>query len=394
MGEKPFSLLVLIRDYPVGLAITKKIHNLLSYLITRNTDLYVISYRSSFRQPQTNSGDNEIPYIIIGTDLKLRNLLRTFNYYINGFRLISKRKTKNRENILYCIGPVNIENFLFVVWAKLMRYKLVFDINEDYSCFEDKVKASSRFKIWTINKLDALTFRLASAITVVSTHLRNKYLKRNKRNKKQIVLIPVTAQENYNSEKKAFNDPLRVLYAGTFDLKDGVNDIIEGFKLFNSTFKNAELILTGKSEQQVKYHKACKGDPNIVFKGHVPDDQFYTLLRDADVMCMCRTNSGFANAGFPFKLGEYLATGNPVISTKASDIMDYLTSGDAYLVDFNSPRQISNALSDIVNNPEKARETGLNGMKKYRKYFSPEINGELLYNLLKSVASGDKNYGN
>jgi glycosyltransferase involved in cell wall biosynthesis len=387
MERKEFNLLVLIRDYPVGLAVTKKIHNLLTRLISINKDIFIISCRSKFRQPANDHSDNIIPFISIGNDLKLSNFLRIILYYVKGLNLISKRKKADKKNILYCIGPVNIENFLFVSWAKLLRYKLVFDINEDYSCFEDQVKASSRFKIRTIRKLDIITFRFASAITVVSTHLRNKYQKRNMGNKRKILLIPVTAQENHNPEKKLSNNPLRVIYAGTFDLKDGVNDIIQGFNMFNSSFQNARLILAGKSDQQKSYKEAFRQYPNIVFKGYVPDDEFYALLRDADVMCMCRTNSGFANAGFPFKLGEYLATGNPVISTKASDISDYLTSDDAYLIDFNSPQQISRALSDIVTNPEKAKMTGLNGMKKYRKYFSPEINGKLLYDLLCSVAS-------
>jgi len=387
MEVKGFNLLVLIRDYPVGLAGTKKIHNLLSRLISLNKDIFVISYRSKFRQPANGTNDNIIPFVSIGNDLKLSNLFRIILYYFKGFKLISKRKKKDQKNILYCIGQVNIENFLFVSWAKLLRYKLVFDINEDYSCFEDKVKAFSRFKIWTIRQLDTTTFQFATAITVVSTHLRNKYLNLNKGNKKKILLIPVTAQENHNPEKRLFNNPLRVIYAGTFDLKDGVNDIIQGFNMFNSSFQNARLILAGKSDQQITYKEAYKQYPNIIFKGYVPDAEFYVLLRDADVMCMCRTNSGFANAGFPFKLGEYLATANPVISTKASDISDYLTSDDAYLIDFNSPQQISRALSDIVTNPEKARKTGLNGMKKYRKYFSPEINSKLLYDLLYSVAS-------
>ncbi|HEY5535881.1 MAG TPA: glycosyltransferase, partial [Ignavibacteria bacterium] len=94
-----------------------------------------------------------------------------------------------------------------------------------------------------------------------------------------------------------------------------------------------------------------------------------------------------ANAGFPFKLGEYLATGNPVISTKASDVENYLTKDDAYLIEFNSPQQICGALTEIVNNTEVARKIGLNGMKKYQKFFSPEINGKLLYNLLITIAS-------
>jgi glycosyltransferase involved in cell wall biosynthesis len=295
-----------------------------------------------------------------------------------------KYKKEDYKNIIYCSGAINIENILFLFWARLLGYKLVFDIMEDYSFFEDHVKAISRFKAWTVKQLDFVTYRWSTAIIVISTHLMNKYLKRNN---KHIVLIPVTAKQNFNPNKKKFNNPLQVVYAGSFDFKDGVNDIIEGFNSFNSVYQNSQLILTGKSDQQIIYQEKYKSFTNIIFKGFMADDEFYDLLKNADIMCMCRTNSGFANAGFPFKLGEYLATGNPVISTKASDVENYLTSDDAYLIESNSSQQICDALSEIVNNPEEARKIGLNGMKKCQKFFSPEINGKLLNDLLITIAS-------
>jgi len=386
MKTKELNLLVLIKEYPNGLAVTKKIQNILYYLFSQKIEINVISYRSKFPQPSEKGLDNGIPYVNIGIglDLKLLNLHKTIMYFFKGLYLILKHKKKGCKNIFYCIGAINIENLLFVFWARLLRYKLVFDVNEDYSFFEDQVKIISRFKIWTIKQLDFFTYRWATAIIVVSTHLRNKYLKRNK---KHILLIPVTAKENFNPNKSFFNDPLQVVYAGSFDIKDGVNDIIEGFNSFNNIYHNARLILTGKSDQQVIYQEKYKSYSNIIFKGHLSEDEFYDLLKNADIMCMCRTNSGFANAGFPFKLGEYLATGNPVISTKASDVEDYLTSDDAYLIDFNSPQQIGAALTEIVNNPDVARKIGLNGMKKYQKYFSSEVNGKLLYDLLITIAS-------
>lgn len=386
MEKRQLNLVVFIKEYPVGLAITKKIQNILNYLILQQIGINVISYRSQFKQPSIKGSDNGIPYETIGMGLSLspKNFPAVFLYFVKGLRLILKFKKKRNNNIFYCIGPVNVENFLFVFWARLLGYKLIFDINEDYSFFEDKVKFTSRIKVWTIRKLDFFTYHWASAIIVVSKHLEKKYLNRTR---KHVMRLPVTAKENFNPDKYLFNNPLQVVYAGSFDLKDGVSDIIEGFVSFNNIHKSANLILTGKSDQQLEYKEKYKDNPNLIFKGHLSDDEFYRLLRNADVMCMCRTNSGFSNAGFPFKLGEYLVTGNPVISTKASDVEDYLTSDDAHLIDFNSPLQICNTLLEIAKDPEAARIKGLNGRKKYQKYFSPEINGKRFHDLLNLIVS-------
>ncbi|HPT22847.1 MAG TPA: glycosyltransferase family 4 protein, partial [Bacteroidales bacterium] len=184
-----------------------------------------------------------------------------------------------------------------------------------------------------------------------------------------------------------FNDPLQILYAGTFTDKDGVGEIIEGFLRFRANHENSQLILTGESAQQRIYLEKYKNVDGIVFTGRVEDDEFYRLLRNADVLCMCRTNSGFAQAGFPFKLGEYLATGNPVISTRVSDVEMYLTEDDAFLIDKADPVLISDVLSQIVNDPVTARLKGLNGLAKCKEYFSPEINGAKLLKTIKMIAS-------
>lgn len=386
MEIEKINLLVFSRDFPKGMAGTKRIQHLLYYLLSQKININVISFRSKTPQPVEKGDDNGIPFVNIGIqlDFKVRELHRIIGYYAMGFHLILKNKKHNNKNIVYCYGAINIENLLFVIWAKLLRYRIIFDLCEDYSFFEDQVKTISRFKFWTVNRFDFLTYRWSAALVVISTHLMNKYINRGK---KEIVLIPVTARQNFNAGKKKFNNPLQVVYAGSFDNKDGVNDIIEGFTSFNTKHKDAMLILTGKSDRQLIYKDKYESYTNIIFKGYLQDEAFYDLLKNSDVLCMCRTNSGFANAGFPFKLGEYLATGNPVISTKASDVEKYLTNDDVYLIEPNSPEQISKALEEIFNDPEKARKTGLNGMKKCQKFFSPENNGRLLHDLLIKIAS-------
>ena len=217
---------------------------------------------------------------------------------------------------------------------------------------------------------------------MISYYLKNKYLKKGV---DRITLIPVTARINSGEKNKSFNKPLQVVYAGTFADKDGVSDIIKGFLEFKKSFKEAILILTGKSAQQEEYKEKYSNEKDLLFRGFVEDNDFYPLLRDSDVLCMCRTESGFANAGFPFKLGEYLATGNPVICTKVSDVEYYLGEDDAYLIEPGNPQQITGALLSIVNDPDAARERGMKGLEKCRKFFSAETNGRILLDVLERM---------
>lgn len=381
MKEKGINLVVLTREYPIGMAGTKRIQHLLEYLLLQNININVISLRCKNTQPAKSGIHNSIPYYIIGQgiDMKFLQMHKIILYYLEGLTSILRCRNRNCRNIIYNSGGISIENILFIAWARILGYKLILAIEEDYTFFRDNVKPISRFKFWTMIRLDFLNCHWADAIIVISEYLRNKYLKLKAR---KVVLVPITAKQNFNGNKKVFNSPLQVVYAGSFADKDGVSDIIQGFSSFNNFYKNAQLLLTGMSAQQLLYQQKYKDQENIIFKKLIPDDEFYSLLRNADVLCMCRTESGFANAGFPFKLGEYLATGNPVICTKVSDVECYLTDNDAYLIDPNNPLQICQALTEIVSNPEVARERGLSGMKKCKEFFSPERNGKILNDLL------------
>ena len=386
MVTKKINLVVFTREYPIGMAGTKRVQNFLDYLLLRDLLITVISFRSHLPQPAITGTHNSIPYLNIGPgiEMKLSQILRVLMYYFKGIKTILHLRKRDCTNIVYNSGGINIENVLFIIWAKLLGFKLILAIEEDYTFFKDDIKPISKFKCWTIRRFDFLNCRWAGAIIVISTFLRDKYVKLRAKN---VSLIPITAKINCNKSKNSFNQPLQVLYAGTFADKDGVDDIIEGFLTFNSSYDEAELVLTGKSSQQLHYQEKYSDKKNLVFKGFVEDNEFYSLLRDSDVLCMCRNESGFANAGFPFKLGEYLATGNPVICTKVSDVKFYLDEKDAFLIDPGNPGQISESLIRIVRNPEVARKTGLNGLEKCRKFFSPEVNGQKLYDILMMVSA-------
>jgi len=111
--------------------------------------------------------------------------------------------------------------------------------------------------------------------------------------------------------------------------------LIEAFTIVYKSNKNINLFLTGKGEKNNinKVLKKINKKEGIKYLGYLSDNDFYRFIQDSDILCMVRTKSNFADAGFPFKLGEYLASGNPVIASNVGDVKYYLEDKkDAILV--------------------------------------------------------------
>ena len=385
MLMKKINLVVLTREYPIEVAGTKRVQHLLEQLLISETQIKVLSLRSRNKIEHETGLYNGIPYERISSSVSLNilQLHKVFQYYFRTISSIRNAKKNGIKNIIYSYGVLNIENLVFILYSKIIGYKLLIDIVEDYTTLSDNLKLISKFKIWTLRKLDSLNVFLADAIVVISTHLYRKYKNMKAQN---LTLITITARTFSDFKPKIkFNQPFLIVYAGSFGDKDGVNLIIDGFIEFNKSFKSTQLYLIGSSDQQKKYLNKYQAFQNIIFTGFIPDDEYFPLIQKADVLCMCRTNSAYANAGFPFKLGEYLATGNPIIATRVSDVELFLSDESAFLIDADSKKQFLNALLSIKSDPLEAFRKGHNGFHICKTKFSPKINSELLYNLLLKI---------
>ena len=182
---------------------------------------------------------------------------------------------------------------------------------------------------------------------------------------------PVLAEE----EKTSFNEVLRVLYSGTYGDKEGVNYLIEGVRMARTQGCPCKLILLGKAPEKLTSRYA--NDNSIEFKGFVSDEELISLLKSSDILAMVRTNTEFANFGFPFKLSEYLSTGNVVIATKVGDVCKYLTDKkNAYLIEPENAEAVCCAILHIKENPQEALKIAAKGLDTMKEKFSVENVGK------------------
>jgi len=378
-------------SYPEGMAGTKRVQLFIDFLQKKGLQIQILLLRQgeeSLKKGEGKGWHKGIYYYTTGPGIRMDySLLFSFPaYFINGFKKLYRWRSTSKKNFLFAYNGIDIENIFFVVFAKIIGYKIVVDIVEDYNFFTNTDHLFSKVKKISNILLENCHDFLSDGIIVISNYLVDKFktkvrkipLKHIPISAKNIPLIDSVAKPNESCRKK------RVVYSGSFGEKDGVEYIISAVKKLSAKRDDCTLILTGKGKNLVQILALIKDDENIHYQGFLEEDLFYPFIHRADILCMTRTDSAFANAGFPFKLGEYLSTGKPIIATDVGDIKQYLVNmEDAIIIQTGSSKQIADAIELLIDNEDLAKKIGNSGRIKCSKYFDPETNGKKLFLLVR-----------
>lgn len=301
-----------------------------------------------------------------------------------GIKILVIRKS-GLKNILYVYNSISVDSFLVVLFARGLGYKVVADIVEDYRVINENISFPLRIKYKLINFFEGRIHLFCDRVVVLSSYLKDFFVKQLNV-KIPVELIPVSSNLKAESKsKEKFHSPLKISYTGSFAKKDGLQFLINAFNEFSKKFTDSQLLLTGIGNNPQKLVEDSKNS-KIKYIGYLSDEEYYNFLLDADILCMTRLNTKFANAGFPFKLGEYLATGNPVVVTDVSDISDYLENNiDAKIVPPENSHALCAALTEYAEDFKAASKIGERGKEKALKFFNYQINGDKLIDLMKKI---------
>lgn len=383
--------------YPHGMAATKNVQNYIEYLSQSgdfNVKVLVL------RQSRVRLADDElcgeykgVPYVTIGSNIRpgIGALVKVPKYYLDGMAYLKKNYTKGQKNILYVYGYPSTDNIPMIIFARILGYKIVFYLVEDIAFQKSSPDFLARLKNLSARFFARMLWMFADVVFVVSNHLLEK-ITRAAKGRFQVALDPITVDfRNFDLLQRHDHDSLRVFYGGTFDEKDGVTYLIEAFEEVCKRHDNVELILTGKGDKErmeviLDMIAASDFRARILYKGFLPDEDYYKELFDSDILCMTRTSSAFANAGFPFKLGEYLATGRPVIASDVSDVILYLEDkNSAVIIEPDSVEAIAEAIEYLMADRENAERIGARGREVAMKNFKVEVAGEKFCKRLKEL---------
>ena len=380
--------------YPRGMAGTKRIQNAINSL-KEYPDIAkrVILQRQSSENNILSGTHEGTPYeTIMGDLLRGKMLMALPLLYYRTIAALKRALRPDHKNVIYFYGPLFFDSIVPLSYARKLGYKIIFDVIEDFGLAKELSNSLRHYLMVNFKtRFSSRIKNLSVGVIVISSYLEEQ-CRILTQERVPIHYLPISVDMNQFPEKPSrMNQTVSLFYAGSFGKKDGLPVLLDAFDTLAARYENARLVLTGRgdSEAMKEFYTRMELSPNkdrIEYKGYLNDKDYYAALNGADIFCMTRVDLAFAHAGFPFKLGEYLATGKPVIASQVSDVDKFLENGhNAMLVQAGSSTEICEAASYLINNPESAASIGIRGREVAKSFFDYKQQGKALLTFLENI---------
>jgi len=375
---------------------TRRIQNAINGLKGHpNISIQVIVLRQSSKKNSLAGVHHDITYETVMGDLFGYKLVFSMPLlYWRTRRKIHHLFKQGQSNVLYVYGPSSFDNSSAINYARGLGYKIIFDIVEDHEhAYHISKRLMHHAKIRHIRRLSRLALSKAHGIVVISSHLENKILSLTSGAVPIHKLSISIDMALYPKPYVKRDNSIHLLYGGSFGEKDGIPVLLNAFNELASKRNHVKLVLTGQGDDESMriLHGCIEASPfknRISYRGYLDDNSYYQVLQEADILCMPRIDSEYAQAGYPFKLGEYLATGKPVIASSVSDLPKLLRNRkDAMLVTPGDSSAMAEAAGYLIDNPEQSRRIGESGRAIAKLKFDYREQGKDLYNFIHAIAA-------
>lgn len=320
-------------------------------------------------------------------------LLNAVSYRLNILRgaISVPASSVQQKNILFLLST---DPFLFLLVWIIARFKGNRIINERNE-FPETIRKGIKWRVF-IYKATVLwwQYRLIDGVFLMTDELVRFYTPHTRRSC-VIQKMPMTVDfgrfdlNTSNTEEVPY-----IFYAGSFSQKkDGVKSLIRAFQIIAKDMPELELWLAGGIKQTGEAEELCKLivkyglTDKVKLLGEVNRGEIPGYLTNAKILVLPRPDSIQARGGFPTKLGEYLASGKPVIATRVGEIPKYLSKDEIFFI---SPDHIEKELAEkiryIYDNYNDALVIAGKGKKKAYESFSIEANAEKVKELIVKIA--------
>jgi glycosyltransferase involved in cell wall biosynthesis len=390
-------------SFPNGTGATTRVRAFAAGLREAGAQVYVMMTRPIPRT-RTSPGAAEAvgvyegtPYMFAGgstarLDAALERRLSPLLSLATASRVISDRTSPAFDAVIFVTGHTTLLPLVVGSAARLRGAVLLFDGCELPFVYERHLpRRRFQERFYT-----PVAYRWFDGVIVISEYLERYFESRIRRSSRLLhvpILVDVDRFANAEDRSAFVADATDgrpfIAYTGEINPAKGTDALVRSFATIASSFPDVDLVLTGYGNppDYLRYTLALAEELGVGgrlrYLGVVDNDELPSLLRSASVLALPHPAGEFSQAAFPTKLGEYLASGTPVVATRVGEVDRYISDGEsAYLVPPGDPAIFAERLAQALSRPDESRTVGLRGQEVARRSFDIRPHGRRMLDFI------------
>ena len=394
------NILFLLRGvgFPEGMAPTQRVRLLTKALVEQGANITVLCTNANERPPFVENifakgNYNGVAFeYTTGTAIRPDSFIRRRWLSMKGpvkalFRII-QFKSRNKIDCLYLYGTthsINLSHILYILLGNALRIPIVLEMNERPWSIKPETSRLGR-------KISPL-FGIKGTIAI-SQFLQDWVESEARRLKKKISIIKIPIIVNlreHNNKVTVLKDAV-LLYAGSPGYDETIKFIIDAMTIVWEKYPDYRLLITGCRPNDpvgLWLHKEIvskKLEKKVEIMGYLPREKLLTFYSQAHALMIPLFNDVRSMARFPTKIGEYLASGTPIITNAVGEIEHFFHDGEnAYIAKPNDLTDYSRKIIESIENPEQSLTIGYRGKQTAAEYFEYSVYGDQLVQYFSSV---------
>jgi glycosyltransferase involved in cell wall biosynthesis len=385
-----------ISGFPFGSAAINKCIAVYESLHQHNINFLIINNRAIHKKnvpvPIEKSGVvNSLRYTYTSispykSDSFLQRRLSNFFGRINEFFLLVKLCMKNQIDVMFYY-PTNGSFFelpYYRIFSKIFGFPIIAQYVEYRTSFKSESKPHERIKHFLFDKY---FMRFVDGVLPISEYLIEHLKSRGY--KKPYIKVPPLTDFNQFALERQNNDENYFLYVGTAAYLEAIEFITQSFDISAQHDFFLHLVVNG-NPQQMKVVKELIERMKKKDKVRLFSNLKYAHLVEkyihAKALLIPLTDSVQDKARFPQKISEYLASGNPIITTNFGEVPYYFKDQHNALVAMSyDVKEFAGKFDLVARNPELAAQIGRNGKQTGLKFFDYNSYGAEIKKMIVSL---------
>ena len=190
-------------------------------------------------------------------------------------------------------------------------------------------------------------------------------------------------------------DPVLVV-AASADYRETIEFILEAMTHVWRRHPSCRLQITGVTPQRGRGGWLCERrrqgdlDERVELPGLLPRPELLELYAAAHGLLIPLFDDVRSTARFPTKIGEYLASGRPIVTTAVGEMPRYFEDGvTAFMCPPGDPRSYGEKIADLLSDPGLAAAVGRAGRELCRRTFDYRIHGPALAEMVEALSAAN-----